>query len=166
MGHIRLGGVGEGVQTGVGQHGGRGLGQQDRVQHRSIRSERVVDKRIFDALCRVGEDGKGGHFRAGAGGGGHAPEGNTAQLRRGKMADAFGGVHGGAAAEGHNGLRLEGLQDGDSLGHHIQRWIGHHLVKPLAFRSAGQSVLEPLGQRRRSQKGVGYNEDPLSGQSM
>ena len=134
--------------------GGERLGQvhhQVGVDDGHVRRQFVVGDGILLAGRVVGDHGERRHFGAGARGGGDGDQlGLDAHL--GELVDALadvheaqgqvleihlrvlvhhpgdlGGVHGRAAAQGHDHIGLEGVQHVDALAHRGQVGVGLHL---------------------------------------
>ena len=80
--HVRLGGVGQRVETGVGRQRGRHVRGQHRVDDRHGGRQGVVGQRVLGAGDRVGDHRERGHLGAGARGRRDADElGQAAQGR-------------------------------------------------------------------------------------
>lgn len=85
---------------------------------------------------------------------GRRRHGYKADGQAAERGDALGAVDGGAAAEGQNGVRLQGLQAGDALRHQRKRGIGRDVGENLDLRAGkgrgiagGRAVFGKIGVR-------------------
>ena len=87
-------------------------------------------------LClSMGQDGEVRHLRPRAGGGGN---GHQRKAPLGKIGHCLGAVHGAAAPQSNQQIRLELLELRRPLRRQRNRWIRLHGVKVLDFRCTGQ----------------------------
>ena len=122
----------------------RQIGAQIQAMHLE-----AVSYTHLDAVLR--QDGERRDLRAAAGRRRHGYKADGQAAERG---DALGAVDGGAAAEGQNGVRLQGLQAGDALRHQRKRGIGRDVGENLDLRAGkgrgiagGRAVFGKIGVR-------------------
>ena len=177
LGGVALDGVGEGVHAGggskAGGHGGHHLG----VDHGDLGSVVGVDADELADLLHVGDDVVDGDLGRGAGGGGHGDGehgvvlGGGDALERAHVgelgvgddhADGLGGVHGGAAADGHDGVGLGSLKGLNTVGDVLDGGVGLD-VGVYAVGDAGlvEQVGDLCGDAELHQVGVGADEHLL-----
>ena len=177
-GHIGLNRVGQCVHTGVSHQLGRhGLGQ-GRIDDGHVRGDVEVCQRVLDALFIIGDDGEGGHFRSGAGGGGDGAElGLLAQLReieggneileRGlgiliERPHRLGCVDGGTAAHGDDPIGLELAHYGGAVHNGLHGGIGLHVLDELGLNAGFLQISQGLVHKAKALHGAAaQNEDSL-----
>ena len=123
--------------------------EQGGVQNGQLRPQGRVHEGVLDAVQR--QDGERCDLRATAGRRRHGHEADGQAAERG---DALGAVDGGAAAEGQNGVRPQGLQAGDALCHQRKRGIGRDVGELFDLRAGkgrgiagGRAVFGKIGVR-------------------
>ena len=126
--------MGQDIKPAVRDQGPGELPQQVTVQNRHIRPQAPVNQGML--YTGVGQNGEIRHLRPGAGGGGDSNECGSAA---GKILHGLGTIHGAAAPQSHDQIRLKIPDPGSPRSRQIQPGIRGHLRKQ--FPALGPGLL-------------------------
>ena len=153
-GHIGLHGVGQHIKAGIRDQPRRQPVQQVAVQNGGVGPQLGVHQGMLG--LSVGQDRKVRDLRAGAGGSG---DGHQREVPLGKIGHGLGAVHGAAASQGHQQVRLELLQLCRALGGQGHRGVGLHGVKIFHLLRARQ-LCDPLRRAVLHEIGIRHQQQP------
>ena len=177
LGSVALDGVGKSVHTsGSGQAGGHGSHHVG-VDDGDLGGVVGVDAHELADLLGVGDDVVDGHLGSGTGGRRHG-DGEHGVVLGGSNAleatdigelgvvdnnaDGLGGVHGGAATDGHDSVSLGGLEGLDAVLDVLDGGVGLDLGVEAPCDAGGVELVGHLsGNAKLDQIGVGADEDLL-----
>ena len=177
LGGVALDGVGQSVHAGgSGQAGGHGSHHVG-VDDGDLGGVVGVDAHELADLLGVGDDVVDGHLGSGTGGRRHG-DGEHGVVLGGSNAleatdigelgivdddaDGLGGVHGGAATDGHDSVSLGGLEGLDAVLDVLDSGVGLDLGVEAPSDAGGVELVGHLsGNAKLDQIGVGADEDLL-----
>ena len=177
LGGVALNGVGQRVHAGgggqTGGHGSHHIGVDDG----DLGGVVGVDAHELADLLGVGDDVVDGHLGSGTGGRRHS-DGEHGVVLSGSNAleaadigelgvvdddaNGLGGVHGGAATDGHDGVSLGGLEGLDAVLDVLDSGVGLNLGVEAPSDAGGVELVGHLsGNAKLDQVGIGADEDLL-----
>ena len=177
LGGVALDGVGQSVHASgsgqAGRHGSHHVGIDDS----NLGGIVGVDAHELADLLGVGDDVVDGHLSGGTGGRRHGDGEHGVVLSRSNAleaadigelgvvdddADSLGGVHGGAATDGHDSVSLGGLEGLDAVLDVLDSGVGLDLGVEAPSDAGGVELVGHLsGNAKLDQIGVGADEDLL-----
>ena len=177
LGDVALDGVGQSIHTGGGSqalgHGGHHIG----VDHSDLGDVVGIDADELALLLHIGDDVVDGDFSGSTGGGGDSDGkdgvllGGSDAFQRAHIgelgvvdddADGLCGVHGRAAADGHDAVSLCGLEGGHAVLHIGDGGVGLDLaVDGVGEACSVQQVGDLLGDAELDKVGVRADESLL-----
>ena len=177
LGDVALDGVGQSVHAGgSGQalgHGGHHIG----VNHSDLGDIVGIHTDELALLLHIGDDVVDGDLGSSAGGGGNSDGehrvllGGSNAFQRADIrklgvidddADGLCGIHGGAAADGHDAVSLSSLESGHAVLHVGDGGVGLDLAVNSVGKVCGiQQVGDLFGNAKLDQGGVGADESLL-----
>ena len=165
-----LQGVGENIHAGGCGHRRGHRARESRIKNRHIGYDEGIDERNFKLCFGVGDHSNGGHFRAGAAGGGnHHKTGFAAGDvgLAGEVHHRLGGVDGRASSKGNHQIGPVGQKLHGALLDRLKGGVGLDFTKegvadPGAFQAADDAVCKP----DLHHKGVGDDKGVIAFQGL